>query len=137
MENYWDVRSGASCVGLISLLCHANTLGCTCRCYILVFKKKHSPFLMQADHLPDETCDICGGKFRPRAFRQHWETCTGSAPCRSRAAQYKKLLRFWVEDLEGSKKNRRKGRCLLCPARDQLVCHQAFVQHMQVIIFSH
>jgi len=93
--------------------------------------RKHFRMHMQTDHLPDETCDICGGKFRPRAFRQHWETCTGSAPCRSRAAQYKKLLRFWVEDLEGSRKNRRKGRCLLCPARDQLVCHQAFVQHMQ------
>jgi len=84
---------------------------------------------MQTRHLPDETCDICGGDIRPCAFSQHWETCDGSLPSQSRAAQQRKLFRFWVEapDAPGS----RRGRCLLCPSREKLVCHQAFIQHVQ------
>ena len=93
------------------------------------------PLFMQAKHLPDETCDICGGDFRPCAFGQHWETCDGTPPSKSRAAQQKKLFRFWVGDSDASSGSRR-GRCLLCPSREKLVCHQAFIQHMQVFSYS-
>lgn len=94
-----------------------------------LLQHKHFRTHMQTRHLPDETCDICGGDIRPCAFSQHWETCDGSLPSPNRAAQQKKLFRFWVEapDASGS----RRGRCLLCPSREKLVCHQAFIQHVQ------
>ena len=94
----------------------------------------HVAHFMQTRHLPDETCDICGGDIRPCAFSQHWETCDGSLPSPNRAAQQKKLFRFWVEAPEAS--GSRRGRCLLCPSKETLVCHQAFIQHVQVFSYS-
>ena len=50
----------------------------------------------------------------------------------------KKLFRFWVEAPEASsaRSGSRRGRCLLCPSREKLVCHQAFIQHVQVSSYS-
>merc|ERR1719234_673159 len=96
-----------------------------------LLRHMHFRMHMQTIHLPDETCDICGGNFRPCAFGQHWETCDGIPPSQSRAAQQKKLFRFWVEAPEASRSGSRRGRCLLCPTREKLVCHQAIIQHVQ------
>ena len=94
--------------------------------------------MMQTLHMPDETCDICGEDFRPCAFGQHWETCDGTILSRNSAAHHKKLFKFWVEVPEAfESSSRRRGRCLLCPSRDKLVCHQAFIQHVQVMIILH
>jgi len=120
--HYWQEAAGGGVEGRRGrcLLCGADKP---------LLRHMHFRTHMQAKHLPDETCDICGGDFRPCAFSQHWETCDGTLPSKSRAVQQKKLFRFWVGADAGS--GSRRGRCLLCPSREKLVCHQAFIQHMQ------
>ena len=52
---------------------------------------------VQSQHLPDETCDICGGEFRPLTFRRHWEACHGSGEEGREAGRKNKLDQFWLE----------------------------------------